>query len=915
MPPPPPPHAERACPPRRLPADILTLLSPSTSPCGYCGNPRPSFRANGFMAHRLSPATYNALLDAGYRRSGTYVYKSVNGVTCCQHLVIRLEAARFTPSRSQRKRQAKLRRLLDAGGVGGDAAGSGTEAGVWGTAPTPRRRKPAGGGGVGAGQSGSTFSAATSATADHAAGTGTPAPRPPAAGGKATAPRGDPAVVAAVVAAAVTAGAAALGVSSPVAAVGEDAAALARVSLLPRLSGSGRGAGLSRGAAAPVAGPGAASGSPLTPTPAAALTTFAGTEALVRKPAPCGVTYACNVAFVVAAATRRKASPPLPPPRLPESGHESAAPPDGRPTKATYLAAKAAASAAATEAQMATAVAVAPALRAVPGVLRVEVVAPGFVNVWLRAAAAGAGWDAHKGGTADSMDSRAVEEVASSRLGVVVCRSASHAPRGASDPGASDAGVLPAGATDTQRLLTRLGFPAAGGRHATVNGWSTARMQEGGDPAEGANGSAGASGDGSSGTDSDKCAAGAPLPCGGGALPTGGLRVSLAPAAFHEDEFELYKAYQAAIHDKAPTSYTPSGYNNFLVESPLPSPSESWPGISGTGNDSSDSGDDPPVPAPPCGYGTFHARYELDGTLIAVAVLDILPRCVSSVYLFYAPAYGHLSLGSLSALHEIAHTASLTPTCPDLRYYYMGYYIHRCPKMAYKGSYAPSELLCEATQTWVPLSEAVARLRPGGRAPVEARPAASTVADANGDARVHVGEDSACDQDSDCERDSDSNSGDDSDEAPPARRHGGGSDGHGDVTAVVRLAPLSVPAVPAPALDEATLADVEVMVFVRGGCVRLRLGEVEAWMVTAVASSSFSASSGASGDRRRRRRGGGSIDSGSGGGSSSSSSREPAVAAAVSSAVANLRRRVTAFAATAGVAVAVAAAYVLEVDW
>lgn len=148
MPPPPPPHAERACPPRRLPADILTLLSPSTSPCGYCGNPRPSFRANGFMAHRLSPATYNALLDAGYRRSGTYVYKSVNGVTCCQHLVIRLEAARFTPSRSQRKRQAKLRRLLAAGGVGGDAAGSGTEAGVWGTAPTPRRRKPAGGGDI-----------------------------------------------------------------------------------------------------------------------------------------------------------------------------------------------------------------------------------------------------------------------------------------------------------------------------------------------------------------------------------------------------------------------------------------------------------------------------------------------------------------------------------------------------------------------------------------------------------------------------------------------------------------------------------------------------------------------------------------------------------------------------------------------
>ena len=35
--------------------------------------------------------------------------------------------------------------------------------------------------------------------------------------------------------------------------------------------------------------------------------------------------------------------------------------------------------------------------------------------------------------------------------------------------------------------------------------------------------------------------------------------------------------------------------------------------------------------------------------------------------------------------------------------YYMGFYIHSCPKMSYKGSYTPSFLLCPERLTWVPL--------------------------------------------------------------------------------------------------------------------------------------------------------------------------------------------------------------------
>ena len=46
----------------------------------------------------------------------------------------------------------------------------------------------------------------------------------------------------------------------------------------------------------------------------------------------------------------------------------------------------------------------------------------------------------------------------------------------------------------------------------------------------------------------------------------------------------------------------------------------------------------------------FFFFFFVAGKLIAVGVIDILPRCVSSVYLFYDPDYSFLSLGVYSAL-------------------------------------------------------------------------------------------------------------------------------------------------------------------------------------------------------------------------------------------------------------------------
>ena len=50
----------------------------------------------------------------------------------------------------------------------------------------------------------------------------------------------------------------------------------------------------------------------------------------------------------------------------------------------------------------------------------------------------------------------------------------------------------------------------------------------------------------------------------------------------------------------------------------------------------------------PTHYGSYHQMYRVDGKLIAVGVLDILPSSVSSVYFMYDTAWEKFSLGKVS---------------------------------------------------------------------------------------------------------------------------------------------------------------------------------------------------------------------------------------------------------------------------
>nr|XP_048311097.1 arginyl-tRNA--protein transferase 1 isoform X7 [Myodes glareolus] len=160
--------------------------------------------------------------------------------------------------------------------------------------------------------------------------------------------------------------------------------------------------------------------------------------------------------------------------------------------------------------------------------------------------------------------------------------------------------------------------------------------------------------------------------------------------ATFQESYQVYKRYQMVIHKDPPDKPTVSQFTRFLVDSPLEA--------------------EYPANGPECGYGSFHQQYWLDGKIIAVGVIDILPYCVSSVYLYYDPDYSFLSLGVYSALREIAFTKQLHERTSQLSYYYMGFYIHSCPKMRYKGQYRPSDLLCPETYVWVPIEQCLPSL-------------------------------------------------------------------------------------------------------------------------------------------------------------------------------------------------------------
>ncbi len=91
-----------------------------------------------------------------------------------------------------------------------------------------------------------------------------------------------------------------------------------------------------------------------------------------------------------------------------------------------------------------------------------------------------------------------------------------------------------------------------------------------------------------------------------------------------------------------------------------------------------------------------------DGTLIAAGLCDLTPQALSSVYFYFHPALAARGLGTYGALCEIDFARG-----HGLPFYYLGFWIERCPSMVYKANYRPHELLGLDGQ-WKPAASSAA---------------------------------------------------------------------------------------------------------------------------------------------------------------------------------------------------------------
>nr|MBM4111718.1 arginyltransferase [Phycisphaerae bacterium] len=78
-----------------------------TRPCPY--RPGESMRVRAFLAESMLPSDYQALMDQGFRRTGTMLYAPACE-TCSACIPLRVPVDEFTPSKSQRR---VLRRNAD----------------------------------------------------------------------------------------------------------------------------------------------------------------------------------------------------------------------------------------------------------------------------------------------------------------------------------------------------------------------------------------------------------------------------------------------------------------------------------------------------------------------------------------------------------------------------------------------------------------------------------------------------------------------------------------------------------------------------------------------------------------------------------------------------------------------------------
>ncbi|MBF0621778.1 MAG: arginyltransferase [Magnetococcales bacterium] len=140
------------------------------------------------------------------------------------------------------------------------------------------------------------------------------------------------------------------------------------------------------------------------------------------------------------------------------------------------------------------------------------------------------------------------------------------------------------------------------------------------------------------------------------------IQVKGMPQDYYEHHYWLYTRYMAHRHPDGPMAD--------------PSPDEYWTFLTAHWSD------------------TIFYEFWMDGRLVMVAVTDVVPTGLSSVYTFFDPTLTRHSLGSFGILWQIEEARRR-----ELEWVYLGYWIPNCDKMRYKKRFQPLEIYQNRTWT------------------------------------------------------------------------------------------------------------------------------------------------------------------------------------------------------------------------
>ena len=165
------------------------------------------------------------------------------------------------------------------------------------------------------------------------------------------------------------------------------------------------------------------------------------------------------------------------------------------------------------------------------------------------------------------------------------------------------------------------------------------------------------------------------------------LTTETLPTHFSREAFDLYNDYHVHKHDKPWKSEF--SYCEHIVNSPLMP--QTIDGID---------------------YGTFHQLYRFDGKLVAIGIIDVVPKGVVSIYMWYdvSKDVSKFSFGVYSALKEIELVCSYNEKNANMRNYYLQGWNADNKKLSYKANYSPEDFYCPCiVEDWVEELEGVKR--------------------------------------------------------------------------------------------------------------------------------------------------------------------------------------------------------------